>query len=208
MEAMFLQVCLMAYLLGSIPFGYLLAQEKGINIQKVGSGATGSTNVARALGKPAAVVTFVADAFKLFLAVFLAKYYFTENWIIYFVAVLAIIGHIVPPWPQLKFRGGKGVASLVGALLALDFKVALVWGASWLILLGILFLVIKISKADFKEWMSSNNLLTLWYLPALFWLCNHHAWDWMIFSFVLTGIIYFAHHENIGRIIKSWRKSK
>src|SRR5919199_1410624 len=111
-----------AYLLGSVPFGYLIVRAKeGADVRETGSGGTGATNVTRRAGKTAGVVTLLLDALKGALAVLLARLFLTEdfgvNWWVAAAAVLAVFGHCFPIW--LGFRGGKGVATGVGVFLSL-----------------------------------------------------------------------------------------
>src|SRR5215211_2760110 len=106
-------VLIAAYLLGSIPFGYLIVRAKeGTDVRESGSGGTGATNVSRRAGKVAGVVTLLLDALKGAAAVLLARWLATEgfaiNWWVAAAAVLAVLGHCFPVW--LWFRGGKGVA--------------------------------------------------------------------------------------------------
>jgi glycerol-3-phosphate acyltransferase PlsY len=104
----------LSYLLGSIPFGYLIVSAKtGGDIRQTGSGGTGATNVSRRAGKAAGILTLVFDALKGVAAVLIARLLLTHQehalWWIGFAGLVAIIGHIFPVW--LGFRGGKGVAT-------------------------------------------------------------------------------------------------
>ena len=115
---------LAAYLVGSIPFGLLAGFTRGVDIRTVGSGNIGATNVLRCLGKPLGLAVFVLDFLKGAGPVVLTRLYHPAavegepygSWIVAGVAMLAILGHNFPVW--LKFRGGKGVATSAGALLA------------------------------------------------------------------------------------------
>jgi glycerol-3-phosphate acyltransferase PlsY len=113
---------LIAYLLGSIPFGYLIVKwRRGADVRAAGSGATGATNVMRSAGRGAAIVTLLLDALKGYLAVTLARALTGAGaevtWTVAAAACAAIIGHIFPVW--LGFRAGKGVATGLGVFLAL-----------------------------------------------------------------------------------------
>ena len=113
---------LIAYLLGSIPFGYLIVRLKsGSDIRETGSGGTGATNVLRKAGRAAGVVTLALDAAKGFLAVSIARWLASgesdQMIIIALAAVFAVIGHCFPVW--LKFHAGKGVATGLGVCLAI-----------------------------------------------------------------------------------------
>src|SRR2546423_13357179 len=114
-------VLVAAYLLGSIPFGYLIVRAReGADVRETGSGGTGATNVTRRAGKMAGVVTLLLDALKGALAVMLARWVaapdFGINWWVAAAAILAVLGHIFPVW--LRFCGGQGGAAAVGAFLA------------------------------------------------------------------------------------------
>lgn len=111
-----------AYLLGSIPFGYLIVRLRaGADIREVGSGGTGATNVTRRAGKGAGAATLVLDALKGVAAVAAARWLAGGGeegaWVVAAAAVMAVVGHIFPVW--LGFRGGKGVATGLGVFLAL-----------------------------------------------------------------------------------------
>lgn len=127
-----LLVALGAFLLGSIPTGYLVARAKGVDIRQHGSGNIGATNVFRTLGKPLGVLVFFLDALKGFAAVWLALCYGGASaWPAILAAVAAIAGHNYTPW--LGFKGGKGIATSAGVLIALMpwavLAIAVVWFA-------------------------------------------------------------------------------
>ncbi len=116
MQTIFILV--VAYLLGSIPFGYLIVKfSSGSDIREVGSGGTGATNVSRKAGKGAGILTLVLDALKGFAAVWVARWLGGDEWIVAGAAVLAVVGHCFPVW--LKFKAGKGVATGLGVFLAI-----------------------------------------------------------------------------------------
>ena len=117
-----LVIVTLAYLIGSIPFGYLIVKlTSGADVRQTGSGGTGATNVSRRAGKAAGVLTLVLDAAKGVCAVLLARVVVGGDadamWFVAAAAVAVIVGHIFPVW--LGFRGGKGVATAVGVFLVL-----------------------------------------------------------------------------------------
>ena len=121
-----------SYLLGSIPFGYLAGRLVGIDIRQAGSGNVGATNVVRVLGKGYGYPVFALDVLKGFAAVKIAMLMAPgrpPEWIL--AAVSSVLGHLYPPW--LKFKGGKGVATSAGALLALTQVATLIGVAIWII---------------------------------------------------------------------------
>src|SRR5215207_5866448 len=115
-------IILLAYLIGSVPFGYLIVKLRGEgDIRQTGSGGTGATNVTRRAGRAAGVLTLLLDAAKGALAVALARWFLTNDlgagWWVAGAALAAIAGHVFPVW--LGFRGGKGVATGLGAFVCL-----------------------------------------------------------------------------------------
>jgi glycerol-3-phosphate acyltransferase PlsY len=106
-----------AYLLGSIPFSYIVARRKGIDVRRVGSGNVGATNVMRNVSVAAGLIAFLLDAAKGAVAVLLARLVEPSGPLPTLAGVLAVLGHMYPVW--LRFRGGKGVATGAGAFLPL-----------------------------------------------------------------------------------------
>lgn len=126
---------LLGYLLGSIPFGVILTRAAGAgDLRQIGSGNIGATNVLRTGRKGLAAATLLLDAFKGWAAVALCERLWPGTGVI--AAAAAFLGHLYPVW--LKFRGGKGVATLMGIVLALHWPSALVFALIWLGLLGVL----------------------------------------------------------------------
>ena len=181
------------YLLGSIPWGYLISKAKRIDIRKVGSGNIGMTNVLRVLGFKWAALVSILDIVKGVIPVYLAINFLVFDWQIALVAISPILGHIFPVW--LKFKGGKGVATTFGALFIL-----LGW-KFFLILLLIWLLVLAISKI-----MSFTNLLLASLFPLILWLSSFSL-AYYIFGIILAILIWWTHRENLQRI-KEGRESK
>ena len=120
---------LFGYLLGSIPFGLLITRAAGLgDVRKIGSGNIGATNVLRTGNKGLAVLTLLLDGLKGTAAVLVAGRYGTELAIV--AGLFAFLGHLFPIW--LNFKGGKGVATYLGVLAGLMWKVALIFAAVWL----------------------------------------------------------------------------
>ena len=119
-----LPVVLIAWLIGGIPFGYLFGRVRGIDIREHGSGNIGATNVTRVLGKRLGITCFICDAAKGFLPVFVAAQLSLRDsgrwpeWLAAAAVVATVVGHVWTPY--LKFRGGKGIATSAGALLAIS----------------------------------------------------------------------------------------
>jgi glycerol-3-phosphate acyltransferase PlsY len=180
---------LLAYLLGSIPFGYLIVRwQKGVDVRSTGSGSTGATNVMRNLGIIGFVATFILDVGKGILAVLLTSRLTSGDprWIA-IASVGAILGHCFPVW--LKFRGGKGVATGVGVFIALaPLQVVLV-----LILLAI---VVAITR-----YVSLGSILGSAAFPLLVYFMKHPPLPIVLGAAGSAIIIISMHHANIGRLM-------
>jgi glycerol-3-phosphate acyltransferase PlsY len=190
-------VVIIAYLLGSIPFGYLIVRRKeGADIRKTGSGGTGATNVSRRAGKAAGVITLVLDALKGSVAVLIARVVvgpsLAANWIVAAAAIGVIVGHIFPVW--LGFRGGKGVATGVGVFLILA-PIALLCA-------GVLFVAI----VWFTRFVSLGSIVAAATIPLFVWLQSAFVEPVADLRPLLTAaivgavLIVFAHRGNIQRL--------
>lgn len=185
----------LAYLIGSIPFGYLIVRAKeGADIRETGSGGTGATNVSRRAGKGAAIGTLVFDVLKGAFAVWLASLLVTalypyNEWTVALAGVFAIIGHIFPVW--LRFHGGKGVATGMGAFFMLVPGVVAAAVVVFLLVFALTRYVSLASIVAIGSIALSMSVLTL--VDAL-WLPFTAA------SFLGAGLIIFAHRENIQRL--------
>ncbi|OWZ25111.1 glycerol-3-phosphate 1-O-acyltransferase PlsY [Wolbachia endosymbiont of Wuchereria bancrofti] len=124
-------VFVLSYILGSIPFSLIITKIKGINLREVGSGNIGATNVARTGNKCIATLALLLDSLKGFIAVYIAQQFFDDgSFHMYASAILAVLGHMFPVW--LKFSGGKGVATTLGILIALNISLVLTFVFIWL----------------------------------------------------------------------------
>ena len=185
-------VIITAYLIGSIPFGYLVVRHKiGGDIRESGSGGTGATNVSRRAGKAAGVLTLVLDALKGSVAVLLARVLVNDgpnaDWIVAAAAIAAIVGHIFPVW--LGFRGGKGVATAVGVFVILA-PVALLCA-------GVLFVAI----VSLTRYVSLGSIVAAATIPLFVWLLLD-AGPLLIAAIAGALLIIFAHRGNIGRLAR------
>lgn len=170
---------LVGYFFGSIPFGLLLTRAAGLgDIRAIGSGNIGATNVLRTGRKSLAAATLLFDAAKGAVPVLIVTAPFSA-------AAGAVLGHLFPVW--LKFRGGKGVATGIGAMLALDWSVGLTICAVWLIMA---LLLRRSSLAALTGFAAAP--LAAWGLgnPAL-----------ARFSLIIGALIYAKHHANIRRLL-------
>ena len=179
-------IVIVAYLVGSIPFGYLIVRKKiGADIRQTGSGGTGATNVSRRAGKAAGVLTLLLDAAKGCAAVLIAKALTGDEWVIAAAAIAALVGHIFPVW--LGFRGGKGVATGVGIFLVLA-PIALLCA-------GVIFVAI----VALTRYVSLGSIVAAVLIPVFVWWQS----DWrplLIAAVVGAALIVFAHRGNIQRL--------
>ena len=176
-------VLLYSYLLGSIPFGLIITKiflDK--DIRNVGSGNIGTTNVLRTGKKSLAVATLLFDILKGYLSVLITLKYFND--LIYFSALICFIGHIFPVW--LKFKGGKGVATYLGIILALSFKFGIIFVATWL-LISFIF--------KYSSLASMIGALTVFAYSIIL-----DSNTLTIFLFMTFIIILYTHRENIIRL--------
>ena len=179
-------VAIYSYLLGSIPFGLILTKlflKK--DIRDVGSGNIGTTNVLRTGKKSLAAATLLLDLLKGYLSVIITFNYFQD--LISYSALLCFVGHIFPIW--LKFKGGKGVATYLGVILALSYKFFLIFGIVWLVL-TFLFRFASLSS------MISTLII---FLYSYFFENNNFS----LILFIFFIIILYTHRENIVRLKNS-----
>lgn len=172
------------YLLGSIPFGMVVARFMGLgNLREIGSGNIGATNVLRTGNKKAAALTLLFDAGKGAVIVLLARKFATED-AAQIAGLAAILGHCFPVW--LKFKGGKGVATYFGLMIALSPLVGLAAGAIWLVVAAI------------SRYSSLAALMAAGWAPIVVAFIT----DGQIFALasVLAVLIYVRHAANIGRL--------
>ena len=175
-----------AYLLGAIPFGYLIVRGKGAgDIRQTGSGGTGATNVSRRAGKAAGVLTLLLDAAKGCIAVLIAKTVTGDDWVIAAAAIAVLVGHIFPVW--LGFRGGKGVATGVGIFLVLAPIPLLCAG------------VVFVATVLLTRYVSLGSMTAAILIPVLVWV-QSGSQPLLIAAVVGAALIVFAHRGNIQRL--------
>jgi glycerol-3-phosphate acyltransferase PlsY len=174
----------LAYLLGSIPFGVVVTSAVGLgDLRQIGSGNIGATNVLRTGNKGAALATLLLDAAKGGVAVLVARALFDED-AAQLAGLAAFLGHLYPVW--LGFKGGKGVATFIGILLALAWPVGLAVCATWLVSA----LVTRTSSIAALVAAASSGMWLLFLLQGRL----------LVLVFLLTVLVYLRHAENLKRI--------
>ena len=198
MEANYLFLISIVYFFGSIPFAYILPKIFGLgDIRKLGSGNVGATNVLRAGNKLLAIIVLAFDIIKGFAPLFILKNYYHNELseiIILFIGSAAILGHIFPIW--LKFKGGKGVATYIGFLFAINY------------IFGIIFIITWLLIAFLKKYSSLASITSLVLLPLFVMLFSYEK-QIIYFLILINLIIISKHYSNIYRLIhKSETKIK
>lgn len=177
-----------AYLLGAVPFGMLFTRIfSGIDVRSVGSGNIGATNVLRAAGKKAAILTLLADALKGFLPVLAARALFQDDSVTVLTGAAAILGHNFPVY--LRFKGGKGVATSFGVVLAVSPWIGLASLLAWL------------AAAAAWRYSSLSALIAYALYPALTFLFHPGSRPLGLLSLFVSGMIYYRHRDNIKRLL-------
>jgi len=194
--AIYLGLALLAYLLGSIPFGLMLVKVvRGEDVRRIGSGNIGATNVARSGGAKLGIATLLLDALKGYLAVLIASLVSQRNTGIELglaaslAALCAILGHVFPVW--LRFRGGKGVATAVGAFVGLAPRAVLV-------VLAIFLVIVLISR-----YVSLGSIVASAVFPllAFFLYRSESSPAGLAVTLAASLLIIFRHRANIRRLL-------
>jgi glycerol-3-phosphate acyltransferase PlsY len=173
------------YLLGSIPFGILITRALKLgDLRQIGSGNIGATNVLRTGNKGAAAATLLLDGVKGATAVLLARYVTQDAGAVQIAGLAAFVGHCYPIW--LKFRGGKGVATFLGVVLAWAWPVGLLCCATWLF-------AAAVSRISSVGALMAAMSSTVW-----FFFMGYSAF--LIPATILTALIYWRHRANLARL--------
>lgn len=180
-----LYAALLGYVLGAIPSGLWLTRLAGMgDIRDIGSGNIGATNVLRTGNKPIAAATLILDAAKAAAAVLLARYLWGED-AAQVAGLFALVGHVWTFW--LQFKGGKGVAAMIGALLALNWPVGLIFCATWAFI-------------AFVRKISSLAALTAASTAPIF-AYIFGGWNLALVAGIMSVILFYSHRENIVRLL-------
>ena len=203
-------VALGAYLIGSIPTGFLVAKAKGVDIRSAGSGNIGATNAMRVLGKPAGIFVLLMDALKgfgaCFLGVLIYGHYFNQfnglhstsesipfpsqegvDHFAIIAGIFAVLGHNYPCW--LKFKGGKGIATTAGVYLAL---------APWALLIALMFFILAVTVT---RYVSVGSIVAAIALPVAVWAMPPHNLFLGIVTTALGALAIYKHKSNIQRLM-------
>ena len=192
----FLLILAIAYLIGSIPSGYLIVRAKeGGDVRETGSGGTGATNVSRRAGKGAGIFTLIMDVIKGVLAVFLARFlsdglFPSADWTIALAGVVAVLGHISPVW--LRFRGGKGVATALGVFLMLSPAV---------VLIGLIVFAITLALTRYVSLASLVMLCSIAIASLFLMVLDPLELPDAVAAILIAGLVVFAHRANIQRLM-------
>jgi acyl phosphate:glycerol-3-phosphate acyltransferase len=185
---------LIAYLLGSIPTGFLIAKARGIEIRELGSGNIGATNVLRVLGKPAGIFVLLADAAKGWLAAFVLVRLLTAwfdpdggNGLAICAGIAVILGHNYTCW--LSFKGGKGIATSAGVL------------AAWVPVPLLIILTIWIIVFAFTRFVSLASICASFALPFAAWIVGEST-TIILVTAALAALAIYKHKANIQRLLK------
>ena len=174
---------IISYLMGSIPFGFILTKiflKK--DIREIGSGNIGATNALRTGNKVIGYSTLILDILKAVIPIVYVKIFYQD--FLYVTSLCAFLGHVFPVW--LKFKGGKGVATYVGILFAINFYFGIIFAVSW-------FITFFISKFS-----SLSSLVGAASIPVYLLILTQ--FDQVIFFTIMFVLIFFTHRENIKRL--------
>ena len=192
MSASALLLLAASYIIGCFSTGYYLVRLRaGRDIRDLGSGATGGSNVGRLLGKPGFAITMAGDTLKGALAVGVAAYGGGEPWLLAAAALAVVIGHIFPI--QLGGRGGKGLSTALGALLVMDYRLALLVAA----LVGLSWLL--------SRQMTFSLVAGLVLAPLLAMVLGHAPAEVILLA-LMVGLLLYAHRTNIHFALSRWRE--
>ena len=179
---------ILSYLLGAVPFGLLFSKLfSNVDVRTLGSGNIGATNVLRASGKKAAVLTLLADCFKGLIPVMAVQFLFHADALAALAVAAAILGHNFPVY--LGFKGGKGVATSYGVVLATVPWIGIICLSAWLF------------AAVIWKYSSLSALLSFVLYPVLTFALYGESRPQGLLSLFIFGMIYIRHRENIKRLL-------
>jgi glycerol-3-phosphate acyltransferase PlsY len=187
-----------AYLVAATPFGLLIGRLRGVDLREVGSGNIGATNAVRALGRKLGLVVFALDVAKAALPVALALHHFEghpqRDGFVALIGLAAILGHVFPVW--LRFQGGKGVACAFGVFLVLVPKAALVA------------LVVYLQTLALTRLSALGSLTAGTVMLGIALTDPTLPRSWALLCLALTGLLWWRHVDNLGRLLVLARDNK
>jgi len=180
-------IIILAYFLGCLPTGLLIAKARGIDIQKQGSGNIGATNVLRSVGLIPGIIVVIMDPLKGYLAVLAARLLGMEPWVIALTALAVVLGHNYNIF--LKFRGGKGIATSLGAYLAIDP------------LFSLMIALIGIMAIYLGRLVSLGSLVAVFASPFVY-IIREGTFEWPYFLLLVAfaGLAFYRHSANIKKL--------
>ncbi len=185
-DFLWILMAMVGYLLGAIPFGVVVSKAMGLpDPRTVGSKNVGFTNVLRVSGKQAGVLTLLGDMGKGWLMGWAAMQWLTDERFIMLVALSTILGHLFSPF--LNFKGGKGVATALGAVLGLSPSI------------GLLLLLIWLGAVAIWRYSSGGALAAFGCFPVVA-IVNEQRQEFFMFSLIVSGLIWVKHKDNIARL--------
>ncbi|WP_169544827.1 glycerol-3-phosphate 1-O-acyltransferase PlsY [Sneathiella aquimaris] len=193
----FLAAIVIGYLFGSIPFGLVLTKMAGLgDIRKIGSGNIGTTNVLRTGNKGLALATLLLDGGKGAVVVLIANIYLTQDYAV-LAGGAAFLGHLFPVW--LKFKGGKGVATFIGVMLAVSWPAGIAVALTWLL---VAFAMRYSSLAALVSAALAPVYIYALSQTPLFGSVYYGDLQRIELTAFMAILIFIRHHENIGRLVK------
>ncbi|WP_455378795.1 glycerol-3-phosphate 1-O-acyltransferase PlsY [Petrachloros mirabilis] len=187
-EVLWILMTVLGYLLGAVPFGLIVSSAMGLpDPRTVGSMNVGFTNVLRVSGWKAGVLTLLGDMGKGWGMAWAAMQWFTDERFIMVVAIAPFLGHLFSPF--LNFKGGKGVATALGVVLGLSPS------------MGLLLLLIWLGAVAIWRYSSGGALAAFGTFPVVA-IVNEQRQEFLIFSIIVSGLIWFKHKDNIVRLWK------
>ena len=186
-------IILIIYLIGSVPFAFIITKLSGYgDIRIIGSGNVGSTNVLRTGNKFLAIIVLIFDILKGYIpSFFILNYLFNSNsneLIFYMLGSMAIIGHLFPFW--LKFKGGKGIATYIGFVFAVNY------------ILGVFFVFLWLFIAFLTKYSSMASIISLFAIPFLMLFLSYKPSIFLFFS-IISIILIIKHQANIKRLLNN-----
>ena len=189
----FLIIAAIIYLIGSIPFAFIITKLSGYgDIRNIGSGNVGTTNVLRTGNKPLTLIVLILDILKGYLPAFYVlnyiSYFNNYELIAYILGSMSILGHLFPLW--LKFKGGKGVATYIGFIFAINPFI------------GIIFIFLWLFVAFLKNYSSLASISSLITIPFIMMFFSYQP-RILLFFFLISFILICRHYNNIKRLLNN-----